>query len=200
MDIIGASGHGKVIIDMLQLNQIPIEGVWDDDPTIGEVFMGFPVKGSVDTCVDAGTEHLIIAVGNNAIRKKIAARLSNTIFGVAIHPTAAVAPEVEIGPGTVVMANSSINTGSQVGSHVIINTNASVDHDCTIGDYVHISPQAGLAGGVEIGEGTHIGIGACVIQGIKIGKWCTLGAGAVIIRDVPDGATVVGNPGKVIKR
>lgn len=33
----------------------------------------------------------------------------------------------------------------------------------------------------------------------KIGEWCTIGAGAVIIHDVPDGATVVGNPGRIIK-
>ena len=33
----------------------------------------------------------------------------------------------------------------------------------------------------------------------KIGEWCTIGAGAVIIKDIPDGATVVGNPGKIIK-
>lgn len=65
--------------------------------------------------------------------------------------------------------------------------------------YVHISPNAALAGNVEVGEGTHIGIGTAIIQGIKIGKWCTIGAGAVIIKDVPDGAKVVGNPGKIIK-
>lgn len=199
MDIIGASGHAKVIIDILRLNQVPIDGIWDDNPAMDR-FMGFPLKGSVDACVQAGPESLIIAVGNNAARKNIAMRFSNMVFGSAIHPTAAIATEVHIGAGTAVMANSSINTGTRLGTHVIINTNASVDHDCVIGDYVHISPQAGLAGGVKVGAGTHIGIGASVIQGIKIGKSCTIGAGAVIIRDVPDSATVVGNPGRIIKR
>jgi len=56
-----------------------------------------------------------------------------------------------------------------------------------------------LAGHVEVGEGSHIGIGVSIIQGIKIGKWCTIGAGAVIIKDVTDGATIVGNPRKIIK-
>lgn len=59
--------------------------------------------------------------------------------------------------------------------------------------------KCALAGNVIVGEGTHLGIGACVIQGIRIGKWCTIGAGTVIIKDIPDGATVVGNPGKIIK-
>jgi len=56
-----------------------------------------------------------------------------------------------------------------------------------------------LAGNVTVGEGSHVGIGASVIQGVTIGKWATIGAGSVIIKDVPDFATVVGNPGRIIK-
>ena len=52
---------------------------------------------------------------------------------------------------------------------------------------------------MEVGEGTHIGAAAVVIQQVKIGRWSTIGAGAVVLRDVPDYATVVGNPGRVIK-
>lgn len=199
MNIIGASGHGKVILDTLHLIGINVVDIWDDNTRIGE-FMGLQVKGNIHACVEANVQPVIIAVGNNKIRKKIAALFqSSSVFGRALHPSAEIAGDVEIGEGTVVMANGSINASCNIGRHVIINTNASVDHDCVIGDYVHISPQVGLAGNVEVGEGTHIGIGACVIQGIKIGKWCTIGAGAVIIKDIPDGSTVVGNPGKIIK-
>jgi acetyltransferase-like isoleucine patch superfamily enzyme len=83
------------------------------------------------------------------------------------------------------MSGVSINSAVSIGKHCIINTNSSIDHDCVIEDFVHISPNAALGGSV--------------IQGIRIGKWCTIGAGAAIIRDIPDGATVVGNPGKIIK-
>jgi acetyltransferase EpsM len=38
-----------------------------------------------------------------------------------------------------------------------------------------------------------------VIPSIRIGRWCTIGAGAVILRDVPDGSTVVGNPGRIVR-
>ena len=37
-----------------------------------------------------------------------------------------------------------------------------------------------------------------MIPNITIGKWCTIGAGAVVINDIPDGATVVGNPARII--
>ncbi len=97
------------------------------------------------------------------------------------------------------MAGVSVNVHTKIGNHCIINTNASIDHDCVLEDFVHVSPNAALAGDVRVGEGTHIGIRACVIQGLRIGKWCVVGAGAVIIRDVPDHATVVGNPGRVVK-
>lgn len=40
---------------------------------------------------------------------------------------------------------------------------------------------------------------ARVEQYITIGKNCMIGAGSVVLRDVPDGATVVGVPGKEIK-
>ncbi len=92
-----------------------------------------------------------------------------------------------------------INVDTKIGKHCIINTAASIDHECVLEDFVHISPNATLSGGVYVGEGTHIGSGAVIVPNIKIGKWATIGAGAVIIRDVPDYATVVGNPGRIIK-
>jgi serine O-acetyltransferase len=51
----------------------------------------------------------------------------------------------------------------------------------------------------EIGDNVTIGAGARVLGGIRVGNDVTIGANAVVIRDVPDGATVVGVPGQVIK-
>lgn len=197
MHIIGASGHAKVVIDILILQNQKISGVWDDNEGLN-TFLAFKLDGKIEAfkCI-TGVE-AIVSIGNNKIRKTIVDQL-NCRFISAIHPQSVIADSVKISEGTVVMANVSVNSGTIIGRHVILNTNSSVDHDCKIGDFVHISPQVGLAGNVDVGEGTHIGIGACVIQGIKIGKWATIGAGAVIIRDVPDYAVVVGNPGTVIK-
>ena len=52
---------------------------------------------------------------------------------------------------------------------------------------------------INVREGIQTVIGATIISGINIGKWCTIGAETVVINDIPDGATVVGNPGKIIK-
>lgn len=197
MHIIGASGHAKVIIDILQLNGQDISGLWDDNLNLLN-FNNFPIQGTIADFKKCSKAKALIAIGNNQIRKKIAESL-NVDFEVARHPSNVCASSVQIIEGTVLMANSTVNADSYIGKHVIVNTNASIDHDCKLADFVHISPQVGLAGNVSVGEGTNIGIGANVIQGINIGKWVTIGAGAVIIRDVPDYAVVVGNPGRIIK-
>lgn len=193
----GASGHAKVIIESLELEQKNVGGLIDDNPSIVSL-LGYPVFQKLPASFDIEKDHLIVSIGGNAIRKKIVSLL-NGRFVQSMHPSVNLSRRALIGVGTVIMAGVSVNSGSKVGDHVILNTNASIDHDCWIDDFVHISPNVALAGDVSIGEGTHIGIGACVIQGVKIGKWATIGAGAVIIKDVPDFAIVVGNPGQIIK-
>ncbi|SEW52470.1 acetyltransferase [Chitinophaga arvensicola] len=195
--LLGASGHGKVIIEIMErMGQVPA-GIFDDDPSRREL-LGYAVSGRFDPAKISRAATLIIAIGNNHIRKKIAGRMTLP-FTTVVHPSACVSSRATIGPGTAVMAGSTVNSEVMIGAHCIINTNASVDHDCVIDDYVHISPNVALAGNVTVAEGAHIGIGACVIQGVTIGRWATIGAGAAVIRDVPDYAVVVGNPARIIK-
>lgn len=197
MILYGASGHAKVIIEILELLGLPISSLVDANPNI-KTLLGYPVYSSLNNAAIDTNTPILIAIGNNAIRKKLAAVITQS-FGTAIHPSATLSSRCEIVTGTVVMAGVVVNSNVRIGNHVILNTNCSIDHDCLIGSYVHISPNAALAGNVTVGEGTNIGIGACVIQGIKIGNWATIGAGTVIIKDVPDYAVVVGNPGRIIK-
>lgn len=195
MILFGASGHAKVIANILIKKGIYIDRILDDNPVVKSIFEIPVEKNSL-----AGSENFeaIISIGNNKIRKLISEKY-NLNYISAVDKDAVVSEFSKIGNGTVVMANATINADAIVGNHCIINTAAVIEHDCVIDDFAHISPNAALAGNVKVGEGTHIGIGACVIQGIRIGKWATIGAGAVIIKDVPDYATVVGNPGTIIK-
>lgn len=193
----GAGGHAKVILELIEVNNLSCAGIYDEYARIDQL-LGYAVLNTLDDAYKQPGATLIIAVGNNLIRRKLASQLA-AVWGNAIHPSANISRRSAIGKGTVVMAGVTINSEAGIGEHCIINTNSSVDHDCLIGDYVHISPNVALAGNVRVGEGTHIGIGATVIQGIKIGKWATIGAGSVIIRDVPDYAVIVGNPGRIIR-
>lgn len=196
--LIGASGHSKVIADIIESVNSVVLGAFDMDTNIKQM-LHFEVIQQPAPGEWPEDGNYVIAVGNNKARKKIAESNVDLIYTAALHRTAIISLHTVIGEGTVAMAGTVINAGTVVGKHAILNTNCSIDHDCIIEDYVHISPNAALAGNVQVGEGTHVGIGVSVVQGIKLGRWATIGAGAVIIRDVPDFAVVVGNPGRIIK-
>lgn len=194
MYLYGASGHGKVIAEIAEENNIVIDAFIDQN-VLKTDLLEYKVLHDIPNM----DEDFIISIGNNSARKKIADSNPGLNFVKLFHPRSIISKRCTIDIGTVVMGGVTINSEAKIGKHCIINTNSSIDHDCIIEDFVHISPNAALAGDVKVGEGTHIGIDANIIQGIRIGKWCTIGAGAVIIKDIPDGATVVGNPGKIIK-
>jgi acetyltransferase-like isoleucine patch superfamily enzyme len=48
-------------------------------------------------------------------------------------------------------------------------------------------------------RGAAVGTGAVILPGVTIGAGAIIGAGAVVTRDVPDGATVVGNPARLME-
>ncbi|MDF2454543.1 MAG: acetyltransferase [Cytophagaceae bacterium] len=196
MYLIGASGHAKVVIDCLRDAGVTIQGLFDANPGVKNL-KGYDVKG--DYTAANQEEPLVISIGANSIRQKIAESLKGRLFGKAIHPSALISSDVTLGDGTVVFHGAVIQSSSKIGKHVIVNTAASIDHDCIIGDFAHIAPQVTLCGNVTVGEGTLVGAGSVVIPGIKIGKWSVIGAGSSVFRDVPDYGMVIGNPARLIK-
>jgi sugar O-acyltransferase (sialic acid O-acetyltransferase NeuD family) len=193
--IIGASGHGKVIADIAVLNGYT-DIVFLDDHTAVEACAGFPVIG---TSLHAPEGDIFIAIGNAAVRKRLAEQYRDRRQPVLIHPNAVVAKDVEIGPGTVVMAGTVINPGATVGRGCIVNTCSSVDHDCTVSDYVHIAVGAHLCGTVTVGENTWIGAGAVISNNIRICKDCMIGAGAVVVKDISVSGKYLGVPAALKK-
>lgn len=195
INLFGASGHAKVIKDIIEAQGDDVGCLYDDAPHCEEIH-GKQVLKASSVCV---TGPMIISIGSNRVRKLLSDRYPLR-YERAVHPAAVVSKTAVIGDGTVVMQGAVIQSDSKIGRHCIINTGASVDHECVIGDYVHISPHATLCGNVYVGEGTWIGAGTTVIPGIKIGKWCVIGAGSVVIDDISDNTTAVGNPCKRILR
>ena len=193
MYLYGASGHGKVIKDIVEARGDSVEAFVDDNLKLSS-YCGKPVLHNAD-----GLTPVIASIGINKTRKSIVEKL-NCQFATAVHPSAMVCPSAKIGEGTVVMAGAVINADVIIGKHCIINTGASIDHECVIGDYCHIAPHATLCGQVHVGEGTLIGVGASVIPCVEIGNWCTVGAGAAVVTNVPDNKTVVGVPAKALSK
>lgn len=192
MYLFGASGHGKVIKEIIEANGQVVEAFVDDNLSVNKLCGKKVLHGETEL------SPMIVSIGVNCIRKKVVEKL-HCKFGIAIHPTAVVSPSAKIGEGTVVMAGAIINADTVVGKHCIINTGASVDHECVIADYCHIAPHATLCGQVHVGEGTLVGVGACVIPCINIGSWCTIGAGAAVTKNIESNMKEVGVPARPLR-
>lgn len=189
INLFGASGHAKVVMDIIAAQADSVGCLYDDSPRCDAIH-GVPVL-SADVAEVQGP--LIVSIGSNRARRFVAGRLA-VQFATAVHPSAIVSPSASVGKGSVVMQGAVIQADARIGCHCIVNTGASVDHECVIDDYAHVSPHATLCGNVRVGEGAWIGAGAVVVPGVSIGKWCVVGAGAVVVRDIPDGAVAYGSP------
>ena len=192
MVLYGASGHCRVVIEILEALNLSIDYIIDDNPELDDLF-GYEVRRNTGK-FDKG----IITIGANWTRKKTVESIEVNEYITAIHPTAIVSPRAKFGEGTVVMQGAIIQCCAEIGNHCIINTGASVGHDAIIHDFVHIASRATITGGVEIGDGTWIGAGSVIRQGIKIGKNVMIGAGSVVVKDIPDNVTAFGNLCKVV--
>ena len=194
--IIGARGHGKVIADIIIKSGDSLMGFLDDDPSIGNEIIGYPILGKVEDLYKySETAGFVIGIGNNYTRKRVADKYK-VDWHTAIHPSAIIAIDVSIGEGTVVMANAVINTSTIIGRHCIINSGAVIEHDNDIADFVHVSPNASIGGTVSVGACTHVGIGASLKNNLSITSDCIIGAGSVVVKDIVEKGTYIGVPAK----
>lgn len=201
--VFGASGHAKVVIDIIEKQGLyDIAFLADDDGSLkNKDFYGYLVIGGKSELIASGIKKGIVAIGSNRARSAVSSWLADQSCELisTVHPSAQIARGVVIGCGSVVMAGAVINSDSIIGRDVIINTRASIDHDCMIGDSVHIAPGATLCGTVSVGPGTFVCSGVSIIPNLDIGSNVIAGAGSTIIRNVPDNVTVAGSPAKIIK-
>lgn len=205
--ILGAGGHAQVVADILWRMQeagaeIAPVGYLDDDPSLtGKRFLDLPVLGAVSELSTVLHDALIVAIGNNETRQRLFERLRNQgePFAIARHPSAIVAPDVPIGPGSMICAGAVINPASAIGANVILNTGCTVDHHNRIGDHVHIAPGVHLGGDVSIGEGTLVGIGATVMPQRQVGDWSVVSAGSLVHTNLRDRVVAAGMPARVIR-
>ena len=82
---------------------------------------------------------------------------------------------------------------------IVISDRAKIGKNCTILQQVTIGVRNFHGGAPTIGDNVLIGAGAKVLGEIFVGNGSKIGANAVVLEDVPEGATVVGNPGRIVK-
>jgi sugar O-acyltransferase (sialic acid O-acetyltransferase NeuD family) len=204
MVIIGYSGHAYVVCGILAAAGKPVSFYCDveekDKNPFNLKYIGSESHPeAIAMMKDTG---VFIAIGDNAIRRKIANQLADHCKPVnAIHPTAVIDPSADIGEsGIMIAAGVCINPLAVIHEGAICNTASVIEHECVLGAYSHVGPGAVICGNVIIGEGSFVGAGAIIRQNITIGKNAMIGMGAVVVKNVADNEVVVGNPSrKLIK-
>lgn len=201
--VYGASGHARVLIDLMRLagELFPICAV--DDSASESGVLGVPVLGTSSLLAQLkaeGIDRAVLGIGsvqNHRARKKLYDRLLAAGFKIPnlIHPRAMVEPSVVMGVGNQIFAGAVVGSAVRLGDDTIINSGTIVSHDCVIASHTHLSPGAILAGGVEVGENTLVGMGVTVYLGVRIGSNVVIANGSHIMKDVPDGSIIrAGSP------
>ena len=204
--IIGASGHAKVIIDIVEKqSKYELLGLIENNPNLEKKLLGFGILGDESILSETiyNDVHLFIAIGDNWIRHLVKERISalhpNIKFGTLIHPSAQIAKGVKIGEGVCIMAGAIVNSDSTIDNFSIINTKASMDHDGHLGAFASLAPNATTGGNVTIGNFTSVGISATLKHGIQIGSHGVIGGGALVLKNFEDNQVVYGVPAKAIR-
>jgi serine O-acetyltransferase len=132
-------------------------------------------------------------------------RIAHPLFRRGWHTLARVISQVSR-----FMTGIEIHPGAQIGERLFIDHGMGVviGETCEIGDDVVIYQGVTLGGtGKErgkrhptIGNNVVIGSGAKVLGSFQVGEFSSIGSNAVVLREVPANCTVVGNPGRVVKR
>ena len=117
----------------------------------------------------------------------------------------------EIGAGTTVGPFVEIQRGVRVGARCKIESHTFICTGVTLGDEVFVghgvtfvndrNPRVRgifMLEATVVEDGASIGSGATLLP-VRVGRGAVVGAGAVVTRDVPAGATVVGNPARVVR-
>lgn len=205
--ILGAKGLGKVALDIFKSNDVVVYGFLEEDTKLHGTEIDFvSILGSPD---DDGFLKLIgqkcdafVAHDDNRYRKTLTEILKDrrkVMPANAIHYQSYVASSAQFGYGNLLNAGINVGVDVKIGSHNVINAQVTLDYDVEISDFVQIGAGSVIGAGTKIEEGVFIGTGVVVVSGITIGRNARVGAGSVVVESVPNGATVFGNPAKVVK-
>ncbi len=197
--IVGAGGFGREAVWTVErINAAAQQPLWrvigfaDDDPkkATGN-FEGYPMLGTPEKASkDNPGASVFVAIGDNALRRKLYARLRGHDFPALIDPSAQVSPTTEFRHGTYVACEAVVSVGTSIGKFAIINARAGVGHDSVVGDFANIAPGVSLSGHTTLGADVFMGTNSCTAPGMTVGDGAIVACGTPVLKDVAPGTTL----------
>jgi sugar O-acyltransferase (sialic acid O-acetyltransferase NeuD family) len=206
--IIGASGHAKVIIDIIEKeNTYTIFGLIDTYKKKGDKLYDYDILGKETDIPKIVEENDIyggvIAIGDNWVRKLMFEKISNLSIDfkyiTTIHPDAIIGSNLKIGDGVVVMPGVVINSNVRIDNCCILNTKSFLGSNSIMKDFSSLGPGAVVDYNVTIEDCSVISLGVCVVNNMTIGKNSIIGAGSTVVDDIPISVIAFGTPAKEIR-
>jgi|TARA_B110000259_G_C14034543_1_gene408645 sugar O-acyltransferase (sialic acid O-acetyltransferase NeuD family) len=202
--MLGAGGLGKTAADAALLNGWDSVLFFDDDDALKDRLGPMKSHGNTSYLIAnlSNFDGVHVSIGNNKDRRQKFLELDKTSAPIVsiIHPTAVICKTAKIEDGSLLLANTTLNSSALIGRGVIMSHATGIDHDCNIGDFVLFSPACNLAGAVNVGNDVTIGIGSIFINNINVGDRAIIGAGSVVTSDIPSDTLSYGVPCKVSKK
>lgn len=202
--MIGAGGHAKVLADIFSSQGKKIDAVIAPDRREEEFFFHDILFLNDEEFINSFSPEDTLLI--NGLGQLPRSKLRETIFKKykyigydflsIISNNAIISPFASLGEGVQILPGAIVQAGTSIGINSIINSGSIVEHDCRIGDHNHLSPRSTLCGSVVTGINVCIGAGATIIQNIYIGDGAIVGAGSVLTRNLP--ASYISFPGRTI--
>lgn len=199
--LIGAGGHCKSVVDSIDTEKYEIVGFLDENKS--GIHLNKPIFGNkIEDIEDYRKYKYFVSIGGIEARKMWYERLIKYKLETVniIDKTAIISPTAVIGKGNFIGKFAILNAEVCIGDNNVINTKALLEHECKIGNHCHISTNSAVNGEVLIGDCVFMGSSSVCNGQLKIGENSIIGSGSVIIKDIEPNNTVVGVPGRVIKK
>jgi sugar O-acyltransferase (sialic acid O-acetyltransferase NeuD family) len=208
--ILGGLGNGSVIANaIIDANnrgnkEWVFSGYLNDREDIGSKIEEFPVLGKtseIKIFINEGYYFINTIYRIDGQQERIemfeTLNIPDEQLAVFVHPTAYVAPNVKLGPGTVIMPLVAVSSGTCFGKCCIVMVSATIGHNNLIGNHCHFAAQCCVGAYLNIQDGVHIGLNASIRENLTLGQFSTLGMGSILTKNMGTKEIWTGTPAKL---
>ena len=160
-----------------------IRCVFDRDPAARNTFEVLTAYPGIHALIIHRASHWLWRKGFKWLARMLS-HLARWLTGIEIHPGAQIGRRFFIDHGM----------------GVVVGETAEIGDDCTLYHGVTLGGTSWEKGKRHptLGNNVVVGAGAKILGPLTVGDGVRVGSNAVVLKDVPEGATVVGIPGRIV--